>query len=213
MDFLKVLNERHSVRHFDGNPVSEDTLVEIVRQAQRAPSWVNAQEWKVVIATGATLEAIRKEYSQMTANGVKGAPDFPVAHRDEWSEDAQTNMKVFSDRRIAAGLLEAKETSQQELFHAPAVAYLLMPKKTNFYAVLDMGGFEQTLLLAAKSLGVDSVPAYNLIKYPDVLRRILGVGEDIGFVIGIALGYPAEVPLNDFRSTRREVEEILMIKR
>lgn len=209
MEFQEVLHSRHSVRYFDGRPVPTDTLRAIVEDAQQAPSWVNAQEWRVWIATGERLEKVRREYACMTGEGIKGYADFTPAHRDQWSTMAQENMKTFSDARIAAGLLEIKEASQAELFHAPAVAYLTIPKGSSQWAVLDLGGFEQTLMLAATARGVSSVPAYNLVKYPDVLRRELGIPENELLAIGVALGYPADEPLNAFRSKRRPVDDIL----
>lgn len=211
MDFHEVLAARHSVRHFDGRPVSLETLKTIVRDAQRAPSWVNAQEWRVWLAVGSKLETIRRAYAEKTAQNVKGYSDFPAAHREQWSAMAQENMAQFTASRIDAGLAEAKEQSQAQLFHAPAVAYLTLPKNASQWAVLDLGGFEQTLLLAAKAHGVDTVPAYNLVKYPDILRQELGIPDTDAIAVGIALGYPADVPLNAFRSTRRPLEDILTI--
>ena len=120
-------------------------------------------------------------------------------------------MALFSSRREKAGLAEVKEASQAQLFHAPAVAYLTVPKTASHWALLDLGGFEQTLLLAACARGVDSVPAYNLIKYPDILRDELGIPDDLALAVGVALGYAKDVPLNAFRSTRRAVDEILTI--
>ena len=124
---------------------------------------------------------------------------------------AQENMAQFTASRIEAGLAEVKEECQTQLFHAPAVAYLTLPKTASQWAVLDLGGFEQTLLLAAKAHDVDTVPAYNLVKYPDILRNELGIPDSDAIAVGIALGYPEDVPLNAFRSTRRPVEDILTI--
>ena len=83
MEFQEVLHARHSVRYFDGRPVPTDTLRAIVEDAQQAPSWVNAQEWRVWIATGERLEKVRREYARMTGEGIKGYADFTPAHRDQ----------------------------------------------------------------------------------------------------------------------------------
>lgn len=211
MDFETVIAAHHSVRHFDKRPVPLETLKKIVQDAQRAPSWVNAQEWKVWIAVGSKLESIRRSYAEKTEQNIKGYSDFPAAHREQWSEMAQENMAQFTASRIEAGLAEVKEECQTQLFHAPAVAYLTLPKTASQWAVLDLGGFEQTLLLAAKAHDVDTVPAYNLVKYPDILRNELGIPDSDAIAVGIALGYPEDVPLNAFRSTRRPVEDILTI--
>ena len=67
------------------------------------------------------------------------------------------------------------------------------------------------MLLSACAHGVDSVPAYNLVKYPDILRDELGIPEDLSIAVGVALGYGSDVPLNAFRSTRRPLEDILTV--
>lgn len=63
MDFDLVLRSRHSVRVFSEKPVTRDILRKIVEDAGRAPSWVNAQEWHVYMATEKTLKNIRAEYT------------------------------------------------------------------------------------------------------------------------------------------------------
>jgi nitroreductase len=42
------------VRDFLPDPVPQDVIRKCVRIAQSAPSWVNAQEWKVYVAQGET---------------------------------------------------------------------------------------------------------------------------------------------------------------
>lgn len=213
MEFNAVLESRHSVRYFLDTPIDESVLTNLVLQAQLSPSWVNAQEHKVWIATGEVLEKIREQYHAKFEEGIKGYADLPVTSRETWSAQAQQNMKTFSQSRIDAGLQEIKELSESYLFHAPAVAYLTLPKNHNDWALLDLGTFEMTMMLAAANVGLGSVPAYNLVKYPDVLRDLLGIPENEKLIIGIALGYAADVPLNSFRSTRQPVENILTIKK
>ena len=52
MEFSQVVANRHSVRDFTDQLVSPEDLVDIVRTAQQAPSWVNSQPWRVYAATG-----------------------------------------------------------------------------------------------------------------------------------------------------------------
>ena len=212
MDFCDVIKARHSVRYFEPTPIDIDLLMQIVKDAQTAPSWVNAQEWRVWIATGKTLEAIREEFIPLLKAEAQSESDLPQAHRGDWSEMAQNNMATFSQSRIDAGLLEAKLEAQSHLFHAPAVIYLTIPKKHSDWAVLDLGGFEQTLLLAAANRGLGTVPAFNLVRYPDIIRRHMGIDDSDALAIGIAIGYEADHPLNHFRSSRLATESIVVIK-
>jgi len=94
MEFKQVVAQRHSVRDFTEQPVSRQDLVDIVRTAQRAPSWVNSQPWRVYAATGATLATIKERFAQKAAAGEKGNSDFPVMSRTQWSPAAQANWSL-----------------------------------------------------------------------------------------------------------------------
>ena len=82
MDFDLVLRSRHSVRVFSEKPVTRDILRKIVEDAGRAPSWVNAQEWHVYMATEKTLKNIRAEYMALAEKGDQGMADYGMPHRE-----------------------------------------------------------------------------------------------------------------------------------
>ena len=67
-------------------------------------------------------------------------------------------------------------------------------------------------MLAAKDQGIDSIHAYEIVKFPAELRPLLSVPEDEEIIMGIALGYAAEDSINDFSSSRLPLEEVLTIK-
>ena len=76
MEFSQVVANRHSVRDFTDQPVSREDLVDVVRTAQQAPSWVNSQPWRVYAATGATLVGIKKRLPQTSPPAGREAPTF-----------------------------------------------------------------------------------------------------------------------------------------
>ena len=214
MEFRNVVNERHSVRNFSDRVISEEVLKEIVSTAARTPSWENNQPWNIYIATGESLQKIRQVWKDKYAAGIKGKADMAVGHRTNYSERSQKNMENFmadceektGDKDLANFLKD-----NEQLFHAPAIAYLTLEKGVTGWAVYDLGAFGMTLMLAAKDAGVDSIPAYEFVKYPEELRNIIGIPENEDVVMGIGLGYAAEDLLNDYRSTRLPLNDILKI--
>ena len=76
MEFSQVVANRHSVRDFTDQPVSREDLVDIVRTAQKAPSWVNSQPWRVYAATGRTLRRSRGATPQTSPPAGREAPTF-----------------------------------------------------------------------------------------------------------------------------------------
>jgi len=55
---------RHSVRDFLPEPVPEDIVIKIMEAATHSPSGGNSQPWEIFIASGTTIEKIRKAYQE-----------------------------------------------------------------------------------------------------------------------------------------------------
>jgi nitroreductase len=78
---------------------------------------------------------------------------------------------------------------------------------------MDIGLFSQSLMLAAREHGLDSIIANSLVSYPDILRQELGIPDSLQIVTGIGLGYanPASI-INTYRSPRRKLQEVVSFK-
>lgn len=215
MEFRTLMDERHSVRNFSEIEIDRELLHEIAGIAAKTPSWENNQPWNLYIATGDSLKRIKTVWKEKYAKGVKGYADMAVGHRTNYSARSQENMAAFMkdcEEQTQDKDLEHFLKENEQLFNAPAIAYLTLEKGCTGWAVYDLGAFGISLMLAAKDAGVDSVPAYEFVKFPDALRGILGIPENEDIIMGIGLGYPAEDKLNDYRSNRLPVEDILTIK-
>ncbi|ANN48962.1 nitroreductase [Levilactobacillus brevis] len=215
MDVLEAIKDRHATRAFDDKAIDDQNLTAIVTDAQRTPSWGNSQPWEVYIATGKSLEQIKSRYAAAAQAGVTEAADLAKAHRGDFSTMANQNMGhwVGTFRPI----IEADPTtywdSRENLYRAPAIAYLVLGQNPNSWSIYDLGAFSQTLSLAATARGVQSLSSYELVKYPDILRQELAVPTDRTIAMGIALGYekPDKV-LNQFRTDRVATQQILHIQ-
>lgn len=215
MDFTEVIKNRHATRWFSRQQVKRSDIREIVAEAHTAPSWMNAQERKVYVAVGNTAKVIRTEFDERAKNGMIGISDFTEVHRSEWSQKAQKNMYHYSQslEKDLGEHLDDFVHSQDTIYNAPALLYLTLPKNPNRWAILDLGAFEQTILLSATGRGIDSIVSYAIIKYPDIIRKHLPIPEDEEIAIGIALGYADEEHLlNRYRTDRVTLDDILFMK-
>ena len=132
--------------------------------------------------------------------------------RDDLKEILKTCLKAdaigkFDDDED----LENFNHVQHILFNAPAVVYLALPKDHTKWSIYDLGGFGMSIMLAATDLGVDSITAYELVKYPYILRDNLPIPEDEDIIMGIDLGYESEEHINEYDSPRLDLDEILKI--
>ena len=126
------------------------------------------------MVTGKPLEEIKKEWIAKNEQKVKGYGDIDPVHRTEFSERCQKNMQEefkLIEETTKDPELKSFWRANIECFNAPAVVYLTVHKGYSKWSIYDIGGFGMALMLAAKDLGVDSVVAYELTKYPDILRK------------------------------------------
>jgi len=214
MEFEKVVTSRHSVRDYTNQEIDTQTICDIVQLAQRAPSWVNSQPWKVYVATAQPLQKIKAAFVKNESDGLKPNPDFSVMHRNDWSDETQANMKqwrheiVHHFKNFDEAHIEMTDASET-LDHSPVILYLTIPKNSSLWSVFDAGSFAQTIMLAAKNKGLDTIPAYNSVRYPDDIRKILNIPNDESLVVGISLGHSRDSLINSYKSTREPLKNVL----
>lgn len=214
MNFKELMEKRYSARDFTSKEVTEEDLNEIVEIAELSPSWANSQPWNVYIATGKSLSDIREKWIEQNASEIEGNSDLPSGHREDFGERTLNNMnQLFGSVIETLGDPEEFAKTQPILFNSTAIVYLTMPKGAPMWSVYDLGAFSMSLMLAACEKDIDSIPAYELIKYPEVLRENLPIPEDEDIIAGIALGYASDAKVNEFRSSRMDVEDILKISK
>ena len=215
MDFDQVITSRRSIRFFKDDSLKPELLLEILKLANYAPSWSDSQPWNVYLATGQTLAQIKSDHQQATQEKRTTSPKLAPMRRRFWEEFARVNMHNNSEkmRSFVGGAENLTEFNQAQtnLFNAPAICYLTIPKQAPEWSLFDLGLFSQNLTLAAKSRGIDSIIAYELIKYSAELKNILNIPEEEELIIGIALGYRDGHELNNYQSPRRELNEFVHI--
>jgi len=223
MDVIEAILARSSVRDFSSKPVPRETIMKIFEAATRSPSGGNAQPWEVFVATGATLERIRKVY-QERYQAATGGPGRPGGARGPGGPPPQPayiqeRMTTIRNERLRLlGLDPADPASGRvfmewgaRLFGVPVLAVICMDRALS--SNLDIGLFIQTVCLAAQGYRVESFIAGALVSHRDVLYRELGIPENLNIITGIGLGYPSpDAVINTYRSPRRPIQEVVRYK-
>ena len=216
MEYSEVVANRVSIRWFKDEPLPKETLREIVEEAAQAPSWVNSQPWQVYIATGETLKAIKEEHLRLSKAEEDPNPVLEPLSREHWAPRQQQNMadmyagimQFLADRGMSGDDFTIANTS---LFNAPAIAYLAIANGSSAWSVMDLGGLSYGLMLAAANRGIDSIPAYEFVRYPQHLAEHLHVADGYSVVMGVGLGIRANDAINDWRCGRLPFEEYAQI--
>lgn len=165
-EVLRIIYERRAVRKYRDQAVDKKLIEQIIDAGRMAPSAMNRQLWKFYVLTD------KKLIDSLSPTIVK------VAN------------KVLS---WAHGIDRTKTTDI--IFHnAPVVIFVTAPKKNN-WASLDIGMCCQNMMLAAKSLGLDTCPIgfAKLLEKTDKIS-ILGLSSSEEIKLAIIVGYGDENP-------------------
>jgi nitroreductase len=205
MNTIEALNSRYSCRNFKSDPVPEETILKILEAAIRAPSWANSQPWEIYVASGEHLDRLRKEYLKSTQEGKTRNPDLAVPQ--EWPAYLQKRIEERMKNRPPVSANEPPPGLSENFYNAPAIVFLCMDKTLTSWSVFDLGMLAQSILLAARDCGVDSIPAARFVAYPDLIRGELGIPDEMSVVAGIAIGYAVQP--RKLNSPRRPVSEVV----
>ncbi|GAB2674226.1 nitroreductase [Nocardia goodfellowii] len=211
----RILDNRWTCRQFRPDPVPRATIEQLLRLAQRSPSWCNTQPWQVVVTEGESTDRFRKELLEhIRTAGAEPDFEFPAQYTG-----------VYRDRRKACGLQlyesvgvvkgDQAGTMRQmvrnfELFDAPHVAIITTADDLGVYGAVDCGLYLGNFLLAAQALGLGAAPQAALATYAPFLRDHFDLPAGRKVVAGISFGYPdPEHPVNGFRTARAELAEVV----
>lgn len=181
-DTLNTIYSRRAVRKYQNRPVDKSILEKIIDAGRMAPSAINVQPWKFyVIHNRGLILLCAKAILQVTAKEfLKGGP-----------------LKVLKESihllKFTHGIRFIK--AEDPVFHgAPAVIFITSPKESE-WAALDIGMCAQNIMLAAKSVGLESCPIgmAKYIEHTD-LKAKLKISPSEQVQLAIAVGYGDDTP-------------------
>jgi len=216
MEAIECITTRSSIRKFSAEPVSRETVSEIVKTAQWSPSYKNSQPCEVVAVSGSRKEALTAMLLELLESKTDTSPDIPTPA--SWPEPVNSRINELMAKRSAqSGIdLNAPESvirskkANFRFFGAPCGLFILQDASLGEWSILDSGLFIQSLMLAAHAKGLATVPQAFLTDYAREIKSFLGIPETMRLLLGISLGYPGAAPdAMPPRPDRVPVEEIL----
>ncbi len=217
MELLEALKTRKSIRAFKHEAVPRELITRILEAARWSPSWGNTQPWELVVVQGDKIEKLTWEMASALEQRVAANPD--VAMPESWPE-------AYKDRYMAcaAGLFDkmgvarddkacrlAHLANMSRAFGAPVIIYVIFNAELGEpYSMFDLGSITHAIALAAHDLGLGTCISAQIARYPDIIRRHLGLTPTHKIVVGIALGYPdADAPANAYRPGREPLSKLV----
>ena len=212
--FEALVRARHSSRGFLPKQVPTDILNKVFDIARWSPSGTNVQPWHVCVASGDKCEALRQAFVARFDAGVPVKTD----HAPDGRTGAPWQDRKRACARALYGAMEIEWEDKAgraraarrnyEFFDAPHVVFLGMHEVFGTQTASDVGMFAQTLMLAMTAYGIDSCAQGTLRNYPDVVREMFGLDDEVKILFGISFGYADEaVPANRARTERAALAE------
>ena len=232
-EFSQFLASRRSTRDFLPTPVAPELIQKILSDSLTAPSWSNTRPFKVAVATDEIRERISQEflsrwgvlskimrkgflnklriiysrYGLPTSNRSIAKP-YPAELKPRAERVGREMYETFGVMRGDRKARDEQWAKNYSFFGAPVELFIYVHKSLHIYAASDAGLMMQNLMLSAHAHGLGTCAQGAVAIWDDVVREEFDIPKGYRLLCGIALGYPSDSPVNDFKANRIEVEEL-----
>ena len=210
-----LLKSRHSCRAFEPRLVPKGVIEQILRTAQRVPSWCNSQPWKVTLCQGKTMAALGSALLEAAQKGMQSPDiDFPQRYSGEYKHRRSVcGWQLYEAVGVTKGDRAASLQQMMEnyrFFGAPHVSIITTPKELGAYGAVDCGAYVTAFTLAAQALGIATIPQAAIAGLAPVVRAQLDLPEDRDILCAISFGYAdLDHSANKFRTHRAGLDEVV----
>ena len=186
MNFKEVMDGRRAINFFDSEKDVPDNLIrEMVGLASKTPSGFNLQPWSLMILR----DQDKKERLKTHAWNQEKITDAPVtmivlADEQGWTFENPFVEKNFS-QLVQSG--EMAESQRDWFANAAATLYGASEERKVAFACKNTGFFAMSLMLAAKSLGLETHPmdGFDI----DGVRKEFKIPDNYWIMMLLAVGY------------------------
>jgi nitroreductase len=234
-DFSQFLASRRSTRDFLSTPVPQEILEQILKDSLTAPSWSNTRPFKVAVASGEVRDRISTEFlsrwgvlSKIMRKGILNklriifsryglptsnrsiAKPYPAELKPRAERVGREMYEFFGVARGDRPARDQQWAKNYSFFGAPVELFIYVHKSLHIYAASDAGLMMQNLMLSAHAHGLGTCAQGAVAIWDDVVRKEFEIPKDYRLLCGIALGYPSDSPINEFKAHRIDVEELTL---
>ncbi|KAG7091114.1 hypothetical protein E1B28_010168 [Marasmius oreades] len=216
-----IMKGRFSCRYFLPKPVSRRVLEEVLDVARFAPSGNNTQPWeKVYCISGEELKTLgeamvnaSREKPNLYSSQYQYYPAISPAHYFT-KRRQEAGAVLYGSMGIAREDAEGREKASSRnynFYDAPVALVFTIHKDLTQGSWLDVGYFIQSITVAARTRGLETVSQESVSKYHSVMRKYLPIAEHEIVAVGMSMGYPDLEKVAQFpaRQPKRELSDIV----
>ena len=197
------ITSRHSVRAFTDRKVDRAMIEHLIGVASRAPSGTNSQPWKVYVLQGPSKDSLANAVCK-AHNDLRAHPELAAQFQEEYDYYPATWVSPYIDRRRENGWglygllgigradkdkMHLQHQRNYRFFDAPVGLMFTVDRVMGRGSLLDYGGFLQSIMVAARSHGLDTCPQAAWNGFASIILPHIGATSSEMLVCGMALGY------------------------
>jgi nitroreductase len=205
---------RHSTRKFLPTTVPIEHVKESLSIAQHSPSNSNIQPWRALFISGTELNSLKVALLKVANEETPQIPPLPEAFRHYRSELGRDLFgKAMGIAREDMPARRAAELRNFNFFGAPLAGVIYMDEKLTHADSLSVGLWLQTLILELTEKGLGTCIEGSVAGYPQVIRKELGIADNMVILCGLAVGYSdQDSQINHMISQRDSWEKCIEIR-
>jgi nitroreductase len=209
----EALLSRRSLRAFLPDPVPRETVERILALASRAPSGTNVQPWKVYALAGEAKDRLAAEmHAEFMRHGEEGWARAYEYYPTKWREPYLARRRKLGwdlYGLLGIGKGEREKTKVQHarnylFFDAPVGLIFTIDDDLEKGSWFDYGMFLQSVMLAARGMGLDTCPQAAVASAHEIIRRQLALPASEVVICGMSLGYARADAVENTLVTERE---------
>ena len=173
VDLFEAIHSQRAIRNFKPDPVSEESVREMLDAAIRAPSGGNRQPWLFLVIRDPDLKRQIGAFYKRAFDEAYG----PTTQQDT----LQTPVRL-SATRLSEHMAEVPVLIMACVQHDGSPS--TMTRGSSIYPAV------QNLMLAARALGLGTVITTLHKRYEEQVKGLLGIPDNVETAALIPLGYP-----------------------
>ncbi|XOV78822.1 MAG: nitroreductase family protein [Aestuariibacter sp.] len=236
MELQDIIHQRRSIRSFTEQEVSDTLLNQLFELALESPSSSNSQPYKMAVARGDTARQIARQLQDnyWRSSAIQKQP-LPKKILSALTSDAMPDSDFkpilgrypgdFQRRRVETGKglykilgIERQDKKARDehmalnfsFFGAPVALFFFVDPRMKHTALVDLGIFMQSLMMLATDFGLGTCAQGALGIWRKPLDKFFDIPTEYKLVCGMALGYPSDDKVNDYRPEKLPLSELLI---
>jgi len=171
-DFFEVLNSRRSIRLYKDEPVSRETIGELLKDATQAATGSNVQPWEFVVITDKSfMKEISDSCKKKMLAAIEADPNSPWKSYEKSARNPDMNM----------------------FYNAPCLIYIVAARSASL-AIFDCSMAAANLMLSARARGLGTCWIGLAASPEPEMRERMNIPKGYRIVAPIIIGVPDQDP-------------------